>query len=80
MPQAVSMPSLMMMTLIVSEESLARDRYTHSNTHAHTHTHTHTHTHMGSSVVILSKSLRTCRYQHLLTLWAIFLQQQYQRD
>ena len=33
------MPSLMMMTLIVSEESLPRDR--HSHTHAYTRTHTH---------------------------------------
>ena len=35
------------MTLIVSEESLARGAHTHTHTdtHARTHTHTHTHTH-----------------------------------
>ena len=49
MPEAITVPSLMIMTLILSEESLARDRrtYTHTNrrarARAHTHTHTHTH-------------------------------------
>ena len=42
MSEAVTVPSLMMMTAIVSEESLARD--THTRTLAHTHTHTHSHT------------------------------------
>ena len=50
MSEAVNMPSLMMMTLIVSNESLAGDRqidmrYTGTQTHTYTHTHTHTHTH-----------------------------------
>ena len=36
MSEVVTMPSLMMMTSILSEESLLRD------THTHTHTHTHT--------------------------------------
>ena len=45
MSEAVSMPSLMMMTLIVSEELLARDARTHAAcAYARTHTHTHTHT------------------------------------
>ena len=51
MHEAVTVPNLMMMTLIVSEELFARDRpTTHRDTHtdAHTHTHrrTHTHTHI----------------------------------
>ena len=33
--EAVTMPSLMMMTSIVSEESLARERQTDRNTHTH---------------------------------------------
>ena len=33
MSEAVAVPNLMMMTLIVSEESLARDRHTHTHTH-----------------------------------------------
>ena len=37
---AVTVPNLMMITLIVSEVSLARD--THKHRHRHTHTHTHT--------------------------------------
>ena len=32
MSEAVTLPNLMMMTLIVSEESLARDRHTHTHT------------------------------------------------
>ena len=58
MSEAVTVQRLMMMTLIVAEESLARtDRQTdtparthartpartNARTHAHTHTHTHTH-------------------------------------
>ena len=38
--EAVTVPTLMM-TLIVSEESLARDRQTHTRARAHTHTHAH---------------------------------------
>ena len=37
MSEAVTVPSLMMMTSIVSKESLARDR--HTDTHTHTHRH-----------------------------------------
>ena len=50
MSEAVTVPSLMMMTLTVSEESLAKDTHTrtlactHTNTHAYSHAHTHTHT------------------------------------
>ena len=33
MSEADIVPSLMMMTLIVSEESLARDKHTHRYTH-----------------------------------------------
>ena len=55
MCEAVTVLCLMMMTLIVSEESL---RWTHTHTHIHTrthartharaHTHTHTHTHTNT--------------------------------
>ena len=45
MSEAVTVPSLMTMTSIVSEESLARDRHRHRHRHRHTHTRTHTHTH-----------------------------------
>ena len=44
MSEAVTVANLMIMTLIVSEDSLARDRLTDTRTHAHRHTHTHTHT------------------------------------
>ena len=48
MSEAVTVPRLMM-TSIISEESLARDgqtdRPTHAHTHARTHTHSHTYTH-----------------------------------
>ena len=40
--KAVIVPSLMMMTLIISKESLARDRQTDRQTVTHTHAHTHT--------------------------------------
>ena len=45
MSEAVTVPSLMMMTLIVSEESFARDTHTYTHTHTHTHTRTYTHPH-----------------------------------
>ena len=45
MSDIVTVPSLMMMTLIVSEKSLARD--THTDTHTQTDTHTHTQTDFG---------------------------------
>ena len=41
MSEAVTMPTLMM-TSIVSDESLARDTHTHTHTHTRTHIHTHT--------------------------------------
>ena len=41
MSEAVTMPSSMMMTLIVSDESRAKGTHTNTHTHAHTHTHTH---------------------------------------
>ena len=44
MSEAVTLPSLMMMTLIVSEELLARDRHTDRQTDRQTDRHTHTHT------------------------------------
>ena len=49
--EAVTVPSVTMMTSTVSEESLARDRQrdrqtdTHAHTHARTHTRTHVRTH-----------------------------------
>ena len=45
MSEAVTVPSLMMMTPIASDESLAMDTHTHTHTYTHTHTHTRTHTH-----------------------------------
>ena len=39
MSEAVAVPNLMMMTLIVSEESLARDRHTDTQTATDTDTH-----------------------------------------
>ena len=36
--EAVTVPSLTMMTSTVSKESLARDSYTHTHTHTHTDT------------------------------------------
>ena len=61
--EAVTVPSLMMMTSIVSEESLARDRRMHARTHTHTHTHTDTHTHThthsaGTFILIFFKMFR----------------------
>ena len=40
--EAVTVPSMMTMALIVSEESLARDRHTDRQTDTHTHTHIQT--------------------------------------
>ena len=45
------MPSLMVMTVIVSEESLARDRQTHGQTDRQTVRQTDTHTHIASSML-----------------------------
>ena len=56
MSETVTVPSSMVMTSVVFEDSLARDthcehththkhKHTHERTHARTHTHTHTHTH-----------------------------------
>ena len=42
--EAVTVPSMMMMALLVSEESLARDRHTDRQTDTEIHTHTHTQT------------------------------------
>ena len=39
--EAVTVPSLMIMTLTVSEESLARDTHTHRRTYTHRDIHTH---------------------------------------
>ena len=64
MSEAVTMPNCIMMTSIVSEESLARDTHTHrdihSDTYRHTHTHTHTHTHRDcdSGVLYVKPRLR----------------------
>ena len=56
MSEAVTVPSLMVMTSIVSEESLARD--THAHTHPHTHPHIHPHIHTASSMLTFFKVLR----------------------
>ena len=45
--EAVTVPSLMMMTSIVFEESLARDIHTHIHAHTHMHARTHARTHRG---------------------------------
>ena len=50
--EVVTVPSLMMVTSIVSEESLARD--------THTHTHTHTRHRFGSSTVQFAVAYTTC--------------------
>ena len=50
MSEAVTVPSLTVMTS-VSEESLARGTR-HARAHAHTHTYTHTHTHTCVSPVL----------------------------
>ena len=50
MSESVTVPSLMMMTSIVSEESLARDTHTHTRTRTHTHVHIHAHT-VASSIL-----------------------------
>ena len=41
MPEAVTGPTLLTMTSIVSEEYFARDTHTHTHTYTHTNTHTH---------------------------------------
>ena len=55
MSEAVTVPSLMMMDSIVSEESLARDTHTHARARAHTHTQGLA----GSSTLKCAKSLTT---------------------
>ena len=45
MSEAVTVPSLMMTTSIISEDSLARDTHTHTHTRTHAHTHTYIHVH-----------------------------------
>ena len=54
MSEVGTVPSLMKMTSIVSEELLASDRGTHRNTYRDTdteiQTHTHTHTHRQTRV------------------------------
>ena len=57
MSDTVTMPSLMMVTVIVSEDSLARDRQTdRHNTHMHAHTCTHAHElHTHKHGVVYSK-------------------------
>ena len=44
MSEAVTVPSLMMVILIASEESLARDKHTYIHTYRHTDIHTYIHT------------------------------------
>ena len=52
MSEAVTVPGLMMMTSILFQESLTRDRYTDkTGARTHTHAHTHTHKHSGSSTL-----------------------------
>ena len=58
MSEAITVPSLMLMTSTVSQESLARDM--HARTHARTHRHTHPPTHtVRSSTLKFAMSLTT---------------------
>ena len=74
MSETVTMPSLIMMTSIVSKESLARDRdtdtlarmHTHACTHIHTHSHTHTHTHMHAASSMLTVCLMTLKTKRMV--------------
>ena len=67
MSEAVTMP-ILTMTLILSEESLARDTHTHihahalthSHVHMHTHTHTYTHTFATSILNFIFKKRTRC--------------------
>ena len=59
MSEAVTIPSLMMMTSIVSEESLARDTQTDRQTDTHAHTHTHAYTHTQTQGLFQGKTLKT---------------------
>ena len=45
MSEAVTVPSLMIITLTAFDETLARDRQTDTHTHTHTHIHTDAHSH-----------------------------------
>ena len=56
--EAVTVPSLMMMPLILSEESLARDTHTHTQTDRHTDRQTHTHT--RTDIQTLASSILNC--------------------
>ena len=57
MTEAVTVPSLTVMTYIVSEESLARDKY--SDTHTSTHIYTHRRTYSIWSMLTFAKSRTT---------------------
>ena len=62
--EAVTMPNLMM-TSIVSDESLARGTHTHThtNTHIQTHTHIQIHTDFGHVYLKLFQSHRKTKKQ-----------------
>ena len=55
MSEAVTVPSLTLLTSTVSEESLARD--THTDTHRNTHRHTDTHTHIHAGTPLKTQGL-----------------------
>ena len=64
MSEAVTMPSLMViLTSIVSEESLARDTHAHKYTHythtLHTHTTHNTNTHTHTTLHTQTQTLHT---------------------
>ena len=61
--EAVTMPSLTMMTSTVPEESLVRD--THIHTHTCTHTHTDTDTDTDTDTYIHTHT-HTCARTHVL--------------
>ena len=56
MHEAVTVPNVMMMSSIVSEESLAKHTNTHTHTHSLTHSHTHNHTHIAIFVLNSNRS------------------------
>ena len=69
MSEAVTVPSLMMRTSTVSEESLVRDTHTHTQRH----THPLTHTHSLDSTLKFAKSLMTLQTKRCLPRTSLHL-------
>ena len=64
--EAVTVPSLTMVTSTVSEESLARDTRTHARMHACTHTHKHSLGSLCYSLLCKQKSTTSWNNFHML--------------